>query len=153
MKVLGILMMIDEGEADWKLITIDKDDKWAPFMNNIDDVEEQLPGLLDAIREWYRTYKIPDGKPPNTFGLDEKFMDKAYALEIMEECNHAWRELVSGEKARKMADCGEEVKSLVRKLSTGSLAALATNVEDVHFPEDFAEEFPDEEEVDGAISF
>mmetsp|Transcript_1320 Transcript_1320/g.2966 ORF Transcript_1320/g.2966 Transcript_1320/m.2966 type:complete len:315 (-) Transcript_1320:223-1167(-) len=130
-KILGILMMIDEGEADWKLITIDKDDKWAPFLNNINDVDEQLPGLLDAIREWYRTYKIPDGKPPNTFGLDEKFMDKKYALTIMEECNHAWKELISGEKERKMSkSTNEEVKKLVRKLSTNSLIALATNVDD-----------------------
>lgn len=134
-KVLGILMMIDEGEADWKLITIDKDDKWAPYINNINDVEEQLPGMLDAIREWYRTYKIPDGKPPNTFGLDEKFMDKDYAMGIMEECNHAWKELISGEKERQLGeDCGEEVKKLVRKLSKNSLAALATNVEEPHFP-------------------
>ena len=128
MKVLGILMMIDEGEADWKLITIDKDDKWAPYINDINDVEEQLPGMLDAIREWYRTYKIPDGKPPNTFGLDEKFMDKAYAMTIMEECNHAWKELVSGEKERKMGDMGEDVKKLVRKLSKNSLVSLASNV-------------------------
>jgi inorganic pyrophosphatase len=135
-KVLGVLMMIDEGEADWKLITIDKDDKWAPFMNDINDVEEQLPGMLDAIREWYRTYKIPDGKPPNTFGLGEKFMDKAYALSVMEECNHAWRDLISGEKERSMgADMNEEVKQLVRKLSTNSLALLATNVEEHNFPE------------------
>jgi len=135
-KVLGILMMIDEGEADWKLITIDKDDKWAPFINDINDVEEQLPGMLDAIREWYRTYKIPDGKPPNTFGLDERFMDKAYAMKIIDECNHAWKELISGEKERSMGEeYGEEVKMLVRKLSTGSLAALATNIEEHNFPE------------------
>jgi len=127
-------MMIDEGEADWKLITIDKDDKWAPFMNNINDVDEQLPGMLDAIREWYRTYKIPDGKPPNTFGLDEKFMDKDYAFAIMDECHHAWQELISGEKERNMSeDLGEEVKKLVRKLSTNSLNALATNVEEHNF--------------------
>ncbi len=134
-------MMIDEGEADWKLITIDKDDKWAPFINNINDVEEQLPGMLDAIREWYRTYKIPDGKPPNTFGLDEKFMDKDYAFGIMEECNHAWKELISGEKERSMGDdLGEEVKKLVRKLSKNSLVALATNVEEPHFPEEKEED-------------
>ncbi|VEU33356.1 unnamed protein product [Pseudo-nitzschia multistriata] len=137
-KILGILMMIDEGEADWKLITIDKDDKWAPFMNDINDVDEQMPGMLDAIREWYRTYKIPDGKPPNTFGLDEKFMNKAYALEIMAECNHAWKELISGEKVRKMGDNNghtEEVKKLVRKLSTNSLAALGTNLDEHDFPD------------------
>jgi hypothetical protein len=79
-KVLGILMMIDEGEADWKVITIDAHDKWAPFLNDIEDVETEMPGMLDAIREWYRTYKIPDGKPPNTFGLGERFMDKACAI-------------------------------------------------------------------------
>jgi inorganic pyrophosphatase len=77
--------MIDEGECDWKVIVIDADDKWAPFINNISDVEEQLPGMLGAIREWYRTYKIPDGKPPNVFGLQERFMDKEYANEVIDE--------------------------------------------------------------------
>ena len=60
-KVLGILCMIDEGECGWKVVVIDVDDKWAPFMNNISDVEEQLSGILSAIGEWYYMYKIPDG--------------------------------------------------------------------------------------------
>lgn len=120
-KILGVLCMIDEGEADWKLVTIDAEDKWAPFLNNINDVEEQLPGQLDAIREWFRTYKIPDGKPPNVFGLDEKFMDKEYAMEVVTECHHAWEELVSGEKERKLGEMPESVKSMVRKLSKHNL--------------------------------
>ena len=124
-KILGILCMIDEGEADWKVVTIDAEDKWAPYLNNIDDVEQQLPGTLDAIREWFRTYKIPDGKPPNVFGLDEKFMDKSYALEIIKECNHAWKELITGEKERKISDMEEGVKKLVRKLSKSNLLSLA----------------------------
>jgi len=133
-KVLGILMMIDEGEADWKIVTIDKEDKWAPFMNDINDVEEQMPGMLDAIREWYRTYKIPDGKPPNTFGLNERFMDKAYAKTVIDECNHAWKELISGEKERNMSDdIGEELKGLVRKLSRNSLSIMAPNLDEHHF--------------------
>jgi len=130
-KVLGILMMIDEGEADWKIVVIDKEDKWAPFINDINDVEEQLPGMLDAIREWYRTYKIPDGKPPNTFGLGERFMDKAYAKTVIDECHHAWESLISGEKERTMGDNhDEEVKKLVRKLSKNSLVALLPNVDE-----------------------
>lgn len=132
-KVLGILMMIDEGETDWKIVVIDKDDKWAPFLNDINDVEEQLPGMCSAIREWYRTYKIPDGKPPNTFGLGEKFMDKAYAMNIIDECHHAWEELISGEKERKLekGDIHDiEVKKLVRKLSKNSLFALAPNMDE-----------------------
>lgn len=57
-KVLGVLCMIDEGETDWKVVVIDAEDKWAPFLNDINDVEEQLPGTLEAIREWFRTYKV-----------------------------------------------------------------------------------------------
>jgi len=125
-KILGILCMIDEGEADWKLVTIDAEDKWAPFLNDVDDVEKHLPGTLSAIREWFRTYKIPDGKPPNVFGLDEKFMDKHYALEIVKECNHAWKELITVEKERQMEMTSDEkVKTLVRKLSKSNLVDLA----------------------------
>eukprot|EP00978_Attheya_sp_CCMP212_P035145 scaffold151220_cov56-Attheya_sp.AAC.5 len=147
-KILGVLCMIDEGEADWKLVTIDAEDKWAPFLNNIDDVEEQLPGQLDAIREWFRTYKIPDGKPPNVFGLDEKFMDKAYAMGIVTECHHAWEELVSGEKERKLADMPESVKTMVRKLSKHNLLDIEVErdviptgqIDPPHFAEDDVED-------------
>lgn len=117
--------MIDEGEADWKVVTIDAEDKWAPFLNDINDVEKHLPGQLDAIREWFRTYKIPDGKPPNVFGLGERFMDKAYALEVIKECNHAWKELITGEKERKIEQVEDEgVRKLVRKLSKSNLLDL-----------------------------
>jgi inorganic pyrophosphatase len=126
-KILGVLCMIDEGEADWKVVTIDAEDKWAPFLNDIEDVEEHLPGTLDAIREWFRTYKIPDGKPPNVFGLDEKFMNKSYALEIIKECNHAWKELITGEKERNISHMEEGVKKLVRKLSKSNLLSLAAD--------------------------
>lgn len=35
-----------------------------------------LQGTLTAIRDWFRDYKIPDGKPANRFGLDNKPADK-----------------------------------------------------------------------------
>ena len=144
-KVLGILMMIDEGEADWKVVTIDAHDKWAPFLNDIDDVDREMPGMLDAIREWYRTYKIPDGKPPNTFGLGERFMDKAYAKSVIDECHHAWEELVTGEKERKIRDSADdEVKGLVRKLSKNSLFLLAPELDE--HPEAHPEDYPDDDE-------
>lgn len=128
--MLGILCMIDDGEADWKVVAIDAEDKWAPLLNDINDVEKLLPGQLNAIREWFRTYKIPDGKPPNVFGLDERFMDKSYAMEIIKECNIAWKELITGEKERKMAHVGEEVKGMVRKLSKSNLVSLAIDDDD-----------------------
>jgi len=146
-KVLGVLCMIDEGEADWKVVVIDVHDKWAPFLNDIEDVEQELPGTLDAIREWFRTYKIPDGKPPNVFGLDEQFMNKKYAMEIIDECHHAWEDLISGEKERRVAEGGhdDEVKKLVRKLSKNSLFALAPEI-DAH-PEAHPEDYDDDDEA------
>ena len=141
--------MIDEGECDWKVVAIDADDKWAPYINSIEDVEEQLPGMLDAIREWYRTYKIPDGKPPNVFGLDEKFMDKEYALGVIDECHQAWEELISGEKERKLDEQGDHVKDLVRNLSRNSLFTLGMDLDEhveAHCPD-----FDDDE--NGALMF
>jgi inorganic pyrophosphatase len=130
-KVLGIICMIDEGECDWKVVVIDAADKWAPFINDINDVEEQLPGMLNAIREWYRTYKIPDGKPPNVFGLDERFMDKEYALTVIEECHQAWEELISGEKHRSLENHSDDkVADLVRNLSRNSLFTLSHNLDE-----------------------
>jgi len=145
-KVLGILCMIDEGEADWKIVAIDAEDKWAPYLNDIEDVERELPGTLNAIREWFRTYKIPDGKPPNRFGLGEKFMNKTYALGVIKECNHAWKELITGEKERKLAKHTEEVQKLVRKLSKSNLLDLAPE-------EDQRTYNQDEGDYDATLSF
>lgn len=36
----------------------------------------EFPGQLQKILEWFRDYKIPDGKPANAFGYDNKCMDK-----------------------------------------------------------------------------
>jgi inorganic pyrophosphatase len=148
-KVLGILCMIDEGECDWKTVVIDAEDKWAPHLNDIHDVEEQMPGLLDAIREWYRTYKIPDGKPPNTFGLDEQFMDKRYAMQVVEECHQAWEHLISGDKERMLDDHSEHIKDLVRNLSKNSLFILGSDLE-IH-EEAHSRDFGQEES--GAVFF
>jgi len=63
-------------------------------------------------------------------------MNKAYAMTVIDECNHAWKDLVSGEKERNMsADLGEEVKGLVRKLSKNSLSLMAPNLDEHHFDE------------------
>jgi inorganic pyrophosphatase len=97
-KILGVLCMIDEGEADWKLIVIDVNDPWAADLHDVADLETLLPGTVSAIREWFRTYKIPDGKPPNVFGLNEECMPVAYAMTVIHETHEAWRRLVSGHR-------------------------------------------------------
>lgn len=42
-KPLAALAMIDEGELDWKIITISLDDPRASLVNDIDDVEKHFP--------------------------------------------------------------------------------------------------------------
>ena len=102
-KVLGIMALLDEGETDWKVIVIDVRDPLASRMNDIEDVERQLPGLIRATNEWFRIYKIPDGKPENNFAFSGEAKNKKYATEIIHECHEAWRRLASGESPAKTA--------------------------------------------------
>ncbi|KAK9134175.1 hypothetical protein Syun_013505 [Stephania yunnanensis] len=93
-KPLAALAMIDEGELDWKIVAVSVDDPKASLVNDIDDVEKHFPGTLTAIRDWFRDYKIPDGKPPNKFGLGNKAANKDYALKVITETNESWAKLV-----------------------------------------------------------
>lgn len=53
------------------------DDPRASLVNDVDDMEKHFPGTVIAIRDWFRGYKIPDGKPTNKFGLGNKAANKA----------------------------------------------------------------------------
>jgi len=99
-KVLGIMALLDEGETDWKVIVIDVKDPLANKLSDIEDVERHLPGLLRATNEWFRIYKIPDGKPENQFAFSGECKNKKYAMDIVRECAEAWERLITG-KANK----------------------------------------------------
>jgi len=101
-KVLGVLAMIDDGETDWKVIAIDVKDPEASKYNDIGDVEKHKPGYLNDTREWFRIYKVPDGKPFNTFALDEQFMDKRYAEEVITETHGFWTDLIANKATNKV---------------------------------------------------
>lgn len=105
--------MIDDGELDWKVITIDASDPLAEKLNDVADVDMHCPGVISGmylqslkvfislflcvgIREWFRWYKTPDGKKLNAFGYDEKALSRSAAVEVIEETNHFWRDLTSG---------------------------------------------------------
>ena len=53
------MALLDEGETDWKVIVIDVRDPLASRMNDIEDVERQLPGLIRATNEWFRCARDP----------------------------------------------------------------------------------------------
>ncbi|KAJ7566714.1 hypothetical protein O6H91_02G115600 [Diphasiastrum complanatum] len=94
-KPLAVLAMIDEGELDWKVVAISMDDPKASLVNDIEDVEKHFPGTLTAIRNWFRDYKVPDGKPQNKFGFENKPAGKSYALKVIDETHAAWVKLVT----------------------------------------------------------
>ena len=92
-KVLGILGMIDEGEMDWKVIGISHSDPISQFLNDINDVSKQLPGCLEAIREWLRTYKMCQGGVENKFAFDGEYQNKKYAMKIIDGSHRMWAQL------------------------------------------------------------
>ena len=95
-KVLGALAMLDEGETDWKIICIDICDPLASRLHDATDLDTVCPGLMEATRRWFRIYKVPDGKPENSFAFDGKVQDKEFALRIIEETHEMWQDLVKG---------------------------------------------------------
>lgn len=95
-KPLGVMALLDEGETDWKVIVIDVNDPLASKLNDIEDVEKHLPGLIRASNEWFRIYKIPDGKPENQFAFSGECKNKKYAEEVIHECAEAWEKLITG---------------------------------------------------------
>jgi len=99
-KIIGVLGMIDEGEMDWKVIGIDVCDRDASKLNSIADVERVKPGLVSKLIEWFRFYKVPDGKPENNFAFDGKPQDSDFALKIILETNAFWRDNKPGIKAK-----------------------------------------------------
>ncbi|PVU95661.1 hypothetical protein BB560_005852, partial [Smittium megazygosporum] len=94
-KVVGLVGLIDEGETDWKLLAIDVTDPLADSVNDIEDVDRLFPGLLQATVEWFRLYKVPDGKPENQFAFDAKPKGKEFAHEIVAETHEFWKRLIS----------------------------------------------------------
>lgn len=98
-KPLGVFAMIDDGELDWKVIAISVNDPLAEKLHDINDVERECPGTISGIREWFRWYKTPDGKPLNTFGFNEQPLGRPKALEVIAETHAAWEQLTSGDMA------------------------------------------------------
>ena len=53
-----------------------------------------MPGKLQEIYEFFRDYKIPDGKPANTFAFEGKPKDRDFAVKVITECHNSWKNLI-----------------------------------------------------------
>merc|ERR1712093_908395 len=63
-------------------------------LNDIDDVEKEMPGYLHETYVWFRDYKGANG---NKFAFEGKAKPRDYALKIIEENSAFWKRLVAGE--------------------------------------------------------
>lgn len=61
------------------------------------DVDKHFPGLLKATLEWFKIYKIPDGKPENKFAFNGEAKNRDFALKVIDEVHKFWRALVKKE--------------------------------------------------------
>ncbi|KJH49254.1 inorganic diphosphatase [Dictyocaulus viviparus] len=138
-KIVGTLALIDEGETDWKLVAIDITDPQASHINNIGDVEKYFPGLLKATVEWFRIYKIPNGKAENKFAFNGEFKDRDYAHKVISNTNEFWKSLIKEVSPKLSTQCfvdgavhqatPESVKDAIN--STAPLSAPSTIPEEV----------------------
>lgn len=97
-KILGVWAMIDEGQTDWKVLVINVKDPLADKLNDMDDVNRELPGVIDYSYRFLRDYKIPTGAKPNEFAFDGNLQSSSFACEIVKETHSQWKKLFSGER-------------------------------------------------------
>jgi inorganic pyrophosphatase len=77
-RVIGVMRMLDSGEADDKIIAVAKGDPSVSFYNDVDD----LPAyLVSEIMSFFEDYK----KLENKAVVVEKMLNKKAAIEILQE--------------------------------------------------------------------
>lgn len=125
-KVLGALALLDEGEMDWKLLAIDERDELAAELSGPADLERLMPGLLRASVEWFRLYKVPDGKPPNEFAWGGAPRPRDMALRLVDDMHGFWRGLVSGDIASEIRTDNTTVDGSKTRLSRDRAAEIVS---------------------------
>lgn len=92
-KVVGSLALIDEGETDWKILAISLDDPCAKSIKTVEDIQKEKPGIINSISDWYKNYKIVDGKPQNNFAFNGKVQDATETWKVIDDCHLSWKKI------------------------------------------------------------
>ncbi|KAJ7150311.1 inorganic pyrophosphatase [Mycena filopes] len=102
--VLGLLAPRDEGILRLTLLVVDIADPLAARVHSIDDLERECPGMITATKEWFRLYKLPDGKDENTIELGGEVKGRDFAREIVRTAHDAWRDVVTATTSSAVVD-------------------------------------------------
>ena len=84
-KVVGVMQMVDSGDADDKIIAVAAKD---PGVNHYNNIEELPKHFFDELRHFFEEYK----KLENKTVVVEEFGDKATALQIIEEAINFYKD-------------------------------------------------------------
>ncbi|WP_211092940.1 MULTISPECIES: inorganic diphosphatase [Chitinophaga] len=85
-KVIGVMQMIDGGEADDKIIAVAANDM---SVNHINDISELPPHFIDEMRHFFEEYKKLEKKTV----VVEEFQNKAKAEEIIVKSFEDYRKI------------------------------------------------------------
>ena len=77
-KIIGVMRMLDQGEADDKIIAVANGD---PSVNHINDISELPQHFVFELRNFFEDYK----KLENKSVVVEDFLDKKTAMQILQE--------------------------------------------------------------------
>src|SRR5687767_11005392 len=86
-KVIGVMQMVDRGEADEKIIAVAEQD---PSVSAIDNVEDLPPHLISELRHFFENYKTLENKKV----VINEFLPKEQAFGVIEACVKQYRKMI-----------------------------------------------------------
>jgi inorganic pyrophosphatase len=90
-KIIGVMRMLDNGEADDKIIAVAAGD---PSVSHINDITELPQHFISEMRNFFEDYKKLEKKTV----VVEEFLDKATALKILAESFEMYKELMMNDE-------------------------------------------------------
>jgi inorganic pyrophosphatase len=84
-RVVGVMQMVDQGDADDKIIAVATNDPSVSYINNIEELPQHF---FNELRNFFEEYKKLENKVVRV----EEFQDKASALKIVEAALNLYKE-------------------------------------------------------------
>ncbi len=88
-KVIGVMQMLDGGEADDKIIAVAAHDPSINYYNNIEELPKHF---FDEMRHFFEEYKTLENKSVKV----EEFGDKKKALQIVNDAMALYKQTFTG---------------------------------------------------------